>query len=151
VPGHWGETNVKWLAEIELLDEAVDGYWEQRGWHGTGPVNTVAKLWSESMLDNGHIEVAGHAYAGTRGVDAVEVSVDGGDTWRDAELSEPLPGEDVWRQWRFEFEPRASQEVVVRAIDGDGAVQAEERSEAFPSGATGWVSKTVNMMDASSS
>jgi len=59
-------------------------------------VNTVAKLWSESMLDNGHIEVAGHAYAGTRGVDAVEVSVDGGDTWRDAELSEPLPGEDVW-------------------------------------------------------
>jgi len=102
----------------DSLDEAVDGYWEQRGWHGTGPVNTVAKLWSESMLDNGHIEVAGHAYAGTRGVDAVEVSVDGGDTWRDAELSEPLPGEDVWRQWRFEFEPRASQEVVVRAIDG---------------------------------
>ncbi|SFR91048.1 Mo-co oxidoreductase dimerisation domain-containing protein [Halomicrobium zhouii] len=151
VPGHWGETNVKWLAEIELLDEAMDGYWERRGWHGTGPVNTVAKLWSESMLDDGQIEVAGHAYAGTRGVDTVEVSVDGGDTWRDAELSEPLPGEDVWRQWRFEFEPRASQEVVVRAIDGDGTVQAEERSEAFPSGATGWVSKTVNMMDASSS
>lgn len=151
IPGHWGETNVKWLDEIELLDEEMDGYWEQRGWHGTGPVNTVAKLWSESMLGNGNIEVAGHAYAGTRGVDVVEVSVDGGDTWQDAELSEPLPGEDVWRQWRFEFEPQGSQEVVVRAIDGTGTVQAKERSESFPSGATGWVSKTVNMMDASSS
>jgi Sulfite oxidase and related enzymes len=151
IPGHWGETNVKWLDEIELLDEEMDGYWEQRGWHGTGPVNTVAKLWSESMLDDGNVEVAGHAYAGTRGVDVVEVSIDGGDTWQEAELSEPLPGEDVWRQWRFEFEPQGSQEVVVRAIDGDGTVQAEEQSDSFPRGATGWVSKTVNMMDASSS
>lgn len=150
IPGHWGETNVKWLSEIEMLNEEMDGYWERRGWHGTGPVNTVAKLWSDTMLDNGNIEVAGHAYAGTRGISGVEVSIDGGDTWQDAELSEPLPGEDVWRQWRFEFEPQGSHEVVVRAIDGDGTVQAEEQSDSFPNGASGWVSKTVNMMDASS-
>jgi DMSO/TMAO reductase YedYZ molybdopterin-dependent catalytic subunit len=144
IPGHWGEVNVKWLSEIELLDEAADGYWERRGWHGTGPVNTVAKLWSDTVLDSGAVELAGHAYAGTRGIDRVEVSTDGGDTWRDAELSEPLPGEDVWRQWRHEFTPSGSHEVVVRAVDGEGTVQSEERSESFPSGATGWVSKTVD-------
>ncbi|MXR39770.1 molybdopterin-dependent oxidoreductase [Halobaculum sp. WSA2] len=143
VPGHWGETNVKWLSEIELLDEETDGYWEQRGWHGTGPVNTVAKLWSDTTLANGRIEVAGHAYAGTRGIERVEVSVDGGDTWRDAELSDPLPGNDVWRQWRYEFDPDGTHDVVVRAIDGEGTLQPENRSESFPSGATGWVEKTI--------
>ncbi|SFB84867.1 Mo-co oxidoreductase dimerisation domain-containing protein [Halobiforma haloterrestris] len=144
IPGHWGETNVKWLQEIELLNEEMDGYWEQRGWHGTGPVNTVAKLWSDTVLDDGTIEVAGHAYAGTRGIERVEVSTDGGDSWADAELSEPLPGDDVWRQWRYEFDPDGSHEVVVRATDGEGELQPEERSESFPSGATGWVSRTVN-------
>jgi DMSO/TMAO reductase YedYZ molybdopterin-dependent catalytic subunit len=148
VPGHWGETNVKWLSEIELLDEAMDGYWEQRGWHGTGPVNTVAKLWSTTTLDSGAIELAGHAYAGTRGIERVEVSTDGGSTWQDAELSEPLPGDDVWRQWRYEFTPDGSHDVVVRAVDGEGTVQPEERSNAYPSGATGWVRQTVNMMGA---
>ena len=148
VPGHWGETNVKWLSEIELLDEEMDGYWEQRGWHGTGPVNTVAKLWSTTTLDSGAIEVAGHAYAGTRGIERVEVSTDGGSTWQDAELSEPLPGDDVWRQWRHEFDPDGSHEVVVRAVDGEGAVQPEKRSDSYPSGATGWVRQTVNMMGA---
>jgi len=149
VPGHWGETNVKWLSEIELLDEEMDGYWEQRGWHGTGPVNTVAKLWSTTTLDSGAIELAGHAYAGTRGIERVEVSTDGGSTWQDAELSEPLPGDDVWRQWRYEFDPDGSHEVVVRAVDGEGTLQAEERSDSYPSGATGWVRQTVNMMGAS--
>ena len=144
VPGHWGETNVKWLDEIELLDEEVDGYWEERGWHGTGPVNTVAKLWSDTRRENGNVELAGHAYAGTRGIERVEVSTDGGQTWNDAELSEPLPGDDVWRQWRHEFTTDGNHEVIVRAIDGEGTVQPQERSDSFPSGATGWVSKTID-------
>lgn len=145
VPGHWGETNVKWLSEIELLEEEMDGYWEQRGWHGTGPVNTVAKLWSTTTLDSGNIELAGHAYAGTRGIKRVEVSIDGGSTWEDAELSEPLPGNDVWRQWRHEFNPdgNASHDVIVRAVDGEGDLQPEEQSDSYPSGATGWVQQTV--------
>jgi len=144
VPGHWGETNVKWLDEIELLDEEADGYWEERGWQGTGPVNTVAKLWDDTRLDDGRIELAGHAYAGTRGIDRVEVSTDGGDTWVDAELSADLPDEDVWRQWRHVFEPSGSHEVVVRATDGTGTLQPRDRSESFPSGATGWVTETVS-------
>jgi DMSO/TMAO reductase YedYZ molybdopterin-dependent catalytic subunit len=144
IPGHWGEINVKWLTEIEILDEPATGYWEERGWHGTGPVNTVAKLWTTNHLDDGRIEVAGHAYAGTRGVESVEVSTDGGETWTTAELSEPLPGTDVWRQWVHRYEASASHEVIVRATDGTGTLQPREESEAFPSGATGWVSKRID-------
>ncbi|SDN02025.1 DMSO/TMAO reductase YedYZ, molybdopterin-dependent catalytic subunit [Halogranum gelatinilyticum] len=144
IPGHWGEINVKWIDEIEILDRPADGYWEKRGWHGTGPVNTVAKLWVDNRLDDGRIEVAGHAYAGTRDVERVEVSTDGGATWADAELSERLPGTDVWRQWVYRYEPPGGEhEVVVRATDGTGTLQPEDEASAFPNGASGWVSKTL--------
>jgi DMSO/TMAO reductase YedYZ molybdopterin-dependent catalytic subunit len=144
IPGHWGEINVKWLTEIEILDEPATGYWEERGWHGTGPVNTVAKLWVENRLDDGRVEVAGPAYAGTRGIERVEVSVDGGATWTDAELSDPLPGDDVWRQWVYRYDPPdGAHEVVVRATDGLGTLQPEDEKRAYPSGPSGWVSKTI--------
>ncbi|WP_436930309.1 molybdopterin-dependent oxidoreductase [Halosimplex halobium] len=157
VPGHWGEISVKWITEIEFLDREADGYWEQKGWHGTGPVETVAKLHATTRTEDGRIAVGGHAYAGTRGIDRVEVSTDGGDTWADAELTERLPGatgavedppetaEDAWRQWRYAYDPPSgNHEVVVRATDGTGAVQPSEERDAYPSGATGWVSETVD-------
>ena len=144
IPGHWGEINVKWLTEIEFLDREVDGYWEERGWHGTGPVNTVAKLHAVNRLGGDRIQVGGHAYAGTRGVERVEVSTDGGDTWSEATLSEPLPGEDVWRQWVYEYaSPGSAHEVVVRAVDGTGETQTQIPAQAFPNGPAGWVRQDV--------
>ncbi|MBP1986283.1 molybdopterin-dependent oxidoreductase [Halolamina salifodinae] len=157
VPGHWGETNAKWLTEIEIRDEPEEGYWEQRGWEGTGEVHTIAKLHS-TTVDDGTVRVGGHAYAGTRGIDAVEVSTDGGASWTEASLSETLPeptpigeeepeptGEaaDAWRMWEHEYEADGKHEVVVRAIDGTGEAQPEQEREGYPSGATGWVRETV--------
>jgi DMSO/TMAO reductase YedYZ molybdopterin-dependent catalytic subunit len=153
IPGHWGEINVKWVTEMEILDGPEKGFWERRGWHGTGPVNTVAKLSASERLD-GRRRVAGHAYAGTRGVDRVEVSTDGGETWADATLSDPLPAgtdesgetaEDAWRQWAYTYDdPGREHTVVVRATDGTGAVQPREEEGPYPSGATGWASKTFS-------
>ena len=145
IPGHWGETNVKWLTEIELLNVEADGYWEERGWEGTGPVNTVAKLWDEGITErsDGRIELAGHAYAGTRGIERVEVSVDGGNSWTDATLSDPSEDVDVWRQWAHTFDPDGTHEVVVRATDGEGNRQPREKSDPSPTGASGWVTRTV--------
>ncbi|MFB6143507.1 MAG: molybdopterin-dependent oxidoreductase [Halorientalis sp.] len=159
IPGHWGEINVKWLTEIEVLDRAATGYWEQRGWHGTGPVTTVAKIHAVNNLPDGRQELGGHAYAGTRGVRTVEVSTDGGATWERADLSAPLadvtghggygpadvaPVDDTWRQWRHTYDPPdGAHEVVARAIDGTGQLQPREESGPFPNGPSGWVTRTV--------
>ncbi|WP_128904051.1 molybdopterin-dependent oxidoreductase [Halorubrum amylolyticum] len=145
IPGHWGETNVKWLSEIELLNVEEDGYWEERGWEGTGEVKTVAKLWDEGITErgDGRIELAGHAYAGTRGIERVEVSTDGGDSWTDAALSDSLPDADVWHQWRHVFDPDGTHEVVVRAVDGEGTRQIRESTDPSPTGSAGWVRRTV--------
>jgi DMSO/TMAO reductase YedYZ molybdopterin-dependent catalytic subunit len=157
IPGHWGEINVKWITEIEFLEREQDGYWEKNGWHGTGPVNTVAKLHAKTRTDDDQILLGGHTYAGTRDVERVEVSTDGGETWTDAELTDRLPGAtgaiedppeaaiDAWRQWRYAYDPpEGSHEVVVRATDGTGQLQPEEESGAFPSGPSGWVSETID-------
>jgi hypothetical protein len=124
-------------------------------------VRTVAKLHAVNNLEDGRKQVGGHAYAGTRGIDAVEVSTDGGETWNEAELSEPLPetageppeatgetpfGEDVWRQWKYEYDPtEAGPMVTVRARDGNGDLQPQEVSDSFPAGPSGWVSRQVEM------
>ena len=160
VPGHWGEVNVKWLTEIEFLEKEQDGYWEKRGWHGTGPVKTVAKLHGTERRDDGRVVVGGHAYAGLRGISAVEVSTDGGDSWTEAELAERLGGAtgpatdvgggdefaaDAWRSWRHVYDPpEGPHEVVVRAYERDGTRQPEESTGSFPSGPSGWVSETVD-------
>ncbi len=144
IPGHWGEINVKWLTEIRVAEEEPSGYWEERGWHGTGPVKTVAKLHHERVGDD-QIEVGGHAYAGVRGVSAVEVSTDGGETWTEAEISGTLPDADTQRQWVYRYDnPGERHEVVVRAIEADGTVQPDERTDAYPSGPGGWVSTTID-------
>ena len=149
IPGHWGEVNTKWLTEIELLDEEVDGYWEQRGWQGTGPVKPTATLKHDTMLDDGQRQVAGHAYAGLRGVSAVEVSTDGGASWSEATLSDPLPAaegegpaDDAWRQWRYSYDtPGSTHTVVVRMVDREGNVQTSEETDPVPTGPSGWVSR----------
>jgi hypothetical protein len=120
-------------------------------------VNTVAKLHAVNRLGDGasggtEMQAGGHAYAGTRGIRSVEVSTDGGESWDEATLSEPLPAdsveqtqsaEDAWRQWEYTYEAESPHEVVVRATDGEGDLQPDEESDSFPSGPTGWVSKRV--------
>jgi len=155
VPGHWGEINVKWLTEIEFLNEDAEGYWEKRGWYGTGTVVPVAKLEVTQKREDGSRVLGGHAYAGTRGVASVEVSTDGGDTWADARLSDPLDefntpigahidATDAWRQWSYEYAPPGgTYTVVVRLIDSNGNVQPSEERDPYPRGASGWASREL--------
>ncbi|AFZ74265.1 molybdopterin-dependent oxidoreductase [Natronobacterium gregoryi] len=147
VPDRWGKLHVKWLTDVEIVGEEAGGYWEERGWNGMGPVNAVTKVDRINRPDDGRIQLVGHAYAGARGVEAVELSIDGGDSWEEATLSEPLPDPDTTRQWRYEIDPSAddpdSYDVYARTIDGEGTVQPEERTDPYPDGATGWAQRTV--------
>jgi DMSO/TMAO reductase YedYZ molybdopterin-dependent catalytic subunit len=144
VPGHWGETNVKWLQEIEFLEEDTDGYWEERGWEGTGEVCAVTKIWTTTDTENG-VLLGGLAYDGTDGVDRVEISLDDGETWTETPVTDPLSTGDTWRQWRYEVTEPGEHDVVVRLVDRNGELQESEESESFPDGATGWVSDTITV------
>ena len=144
VPGRYGMRSTKWLTDIELSTADHVAYWEERGWDEEAVVNTLSYIRAVQRR-GGRVAVGGVAYAGFRGVDRVEVSLDGGDTWLDADLEEP-PGEFAWHRWRAVVE-RAPGEMSIRtrATDGTGEVQTKIPSQPHPAGSTGWHRKTVDL------
>ena len=71
--------------------------------------------------------VSGQAMSGRGAVTKVEVSTDGGKTWKDAKLGEDH-GEYAFRPWSFAWTPKTagSYTLAVRATDASGAVQTDE-------------------------
>ncbi|MFB6135182.1 MAG: molybdopterin-dependent oxidoreductase, partial [Halobacteriaceae archaeon] len=143
VPGRYGMKSTKWLTRIEASTRDHRGFWEQRGWSEEAVVNTFSYV-RAAEVGSERTAVGGVAYAGTRGIRRVEVSVDGGETWQEAELEDP-PGEHAWRRWRYVFDTPTgdSFETVVRAVDGTGARQTSERTSPHPDGSTGWHHRMV--------
>jgi DMSO/TMAO reductase YedYZ molybdopterin-dependent catalytic subunit len=142
VPGLFGYVSAtKWLSEIELTTmNAFDGYWVPRGWSKLAPVNTHSRIDVPrfgARLPAGRQPIAGVAWAPTRGISTVEISVDEG-PWQEARLSEPL-NEDTWRQWVVDWDARPGRhEIRSRATDGTGEIQTAEEVAPRPDGATGY-------------
>jgi hypothetical protein len=69
-------------------------------------------------------EVAGFAWSGHTPVARAEVSVDGGRSWRDAEL-DAATDRFAWRRFRHAWMPKAPgpAQLVARAIDEAGRAQ----------------------------
>ena len=142
VPGLYGMEHVKWLNKIEPVAADFRGYWQRRGWDDTAVIKTMSRFdipVNRERLPFTEIDVGGVAFAGTRGISRVEVSLDAGATWQDAAF-EPALSEYAWVIWRVGWpSPMAgNQTLMVRATDGAGTSQRELRMPNQPSGATGW-------------
>ncbi len=148
-PGLYGYAGAcKWVTELELTTFAdFDAYWVRRGWAANGPVRTASRIDRPQPFARpaaGKVTVAGVAWAQGRGIRTVEVRVDDR-PWRKAELL-PVPSSDTWVQWRHEWDATPGPHTLsVRATDGTGDVQTEQRATPYPSGATGWHSVTVTV------
>ena len=142
VPGLYGYVSAtKWLVELELTRFAdTAAYWVERGWAERGPIKTMTRIDTPGAFDQlsaGRVAVAGVAWAQHRGIERVEVRVDGG-PWEEARLA-PVPSTDTWRQWVFAWDATPGEHVLeARATDPSGKPQTEDEAEPFPSGATGW-------------
>jgi DMSO/TMAO reductase YedYZ molybdopterin-dependent catalytic subunit len=140
IPGRYGMKNVKWLTSIELMESDSDGYWEQRGWSKQAVVKTMSRF---DLPESGRphrerpIRLGGIAYAGRRGINAVQVSVDGG-MWQNADLQPPL-SMFTWVIWTLDWLPTPGRHRLrVRASDGESNVQPSARDAPIPTGASGY-------------
>ncbi|MFD6990125.1 molybdopterin-dependent oxidoreductase [Streptomyces sp. NPDC059943] len=147
VPGLYGYVSAcKWLEDLELTTFAgYDAYWVKRDWSREAPIKTQSRIDTPRPFASpkaGPVRVAGVAWAQHRGIERVEVRVDGGE-WNPAKLAAE-DTEDTWRQWMWEW-PAASgnHTLEVRATDRDGDIQTDERVGTVPNGATGWHSVVV--------
>ncbi|WP_433338832.1 molybdopterin-dependent oxidoreductase [Spirillospora sp. CA-294931] len=149
VPGLYGYVSAtKWVVDLKITRFATDqAYWTRRGYAERAPVKTFSRIDVPkpfARVKAGRVAIAGTAWAQHRGVDAVEWQVDDG-PWRRAELA-PVPGLDTWRQWVAEWNATPGPHTLrVRATDGTGATQPEDRARPFPDGATGWHSVVITV------
>lgn len=138
----------KWLKELRLTTlEDEDGYWIDRGWSKDGPVKTQSRIdvpRRRGDLTPGPQPIAGVAWAPSRGISRVEVSVDAG-PWQEATLGR-VTSDDTWVQWMLEWDAtEGDHEIVARATDGTGETQTEERTEVLPDGASGWPRRRIRV------
>jgi DMSO/TMAO reductase YedYZ molybdopterin-dependent catalytic subunit len=147
IPGRFGEENPKWLTRIELTDHFVGGLYADQGWYN-GPLHTITRIDRPDghIPFNQSIEIGGIAFAGNRGIQKVEVSVDGGISWNTAKLNPPL-SEDSWVLWTWQWEPNlpGPYTIVARSTDGTGQLQTSQKQGTVPNGATGYHSIQVQV------
>ncbi len=143
--GYIGARSVKWLSRIIVQDEPSQNYYQARAYKLFPPhVQPDTADWSQGLMlgelnvnsaicspqngdtfPTGSIRVSGYALSGGRGVARVDVSVDGGSTWRDATLL----GADTsygWRIWEIDLDlPSGEHEIIARAWDKAANTQPE--------------------------
>ncbi|MFD5276212.1 molybdopterin-dependent oxidoreductase [Pseudarthrobacter sp. NPDC058362] len=149
VPGLYGFVSAtKWVVDLEVTRFADNkAYWTQRGWSERGPIKTMARVdvpRSFAKVPAGKVAVGGTAWAQTRGITKVELQIDDGD-WVEAVLSTEA-SVDTWRQWSYEWDAAPGAHYLkVRATDGTGEVQTDQRADPVPDGASGWQSVMVTV------
>jgi DMSO/TMAO reductase YedYZ molybdopterin-dependent catalytic subunit len=139
VPGLYGYVSAcKWVVDMELTTfTAFDAYWTQRGWSQQAPVKTESRIDTpKGNVTAGTVMIAGVAWAQHRGVEAVEVGIDG--TWHQAKVA-AQDTIDTWRQWYYPWQATAGKHMLqVRATDKTGYTQTPVFHKPEPNGATGY-------------
>ncbi|HXB84307.1 MAG TPA: molybdopterin-dependent oxidoreductase [Candidatus Acidoferrum sp.] len=145
VPGWYATYWVKMLAEITVLDHVDDNFWMKTAYRipdtpaaniapgttgfATIPINKlnvrsfVTNIADGATISAGSTSLRGIAFDGGNGVRRVEISIDGGRTWRNAILEQDY-GKYSFRRWNARWDARpGAYDVAVRASSNDGVMQ----------------------------
>lgn len=135
VPGYIGARSVKWVTGIAVRERPSENYFQAVSYRllppglQLGPVAVNADILTPedgTILPAGPVLVTGYALGGDgRGVARVDVSLDQGRSWRQADL-EPAAGPWAWRHWRIVLDlPAGETTITARAWDTAAAAQPE--------------------------
>jgi DMSO/TMAO reductase YedYZ molybdopterin-dependent catalytic subunit len=146
VPGWYGAASVKWVTRVLAVDHAFGGYYQTTDYSyweireglpelkpiGAMPVKSVIAVpTSGAKVKCGErLNINGAAWTGCGDVTRVEVSLDRGLTWSDADLAD-LRTIGSWRLWSFQWVasgPAGSRSILARATDSHGRIQPAVRN-----------------------
>ncbi len=150
VPGWIGARSVKWLQRVTMRRGPSDNYFQAVAYRllppqadpmtagpgdglSLGPIALNSAILSPadgSTVPAGQVTVEGYAFAGDgRSVARVDVSVDGGDSWVQADLG-PDRGVWAWRLWHAEVAvPVGDTVLAARAWDSTAAAQPSDPAQ----------------------
>ncbi|ANJ11061.1 sulfite oxidase [Streptomyces parvulus] len=141
VPSWIGIASVKWVGDIEVSAEPLYSPWNTDFYRlfghgypqeGSAPLTrqTVKSAWELDAGANlaagvGH-RLTGRSWSGGGGVVRVDVSTDGGASWRPARLHD-APRRDGWVRWSTHWRPTAPgpYTLLARATDRTGRTQPD--------------------------
>lgn len=144
VPGYFGVNNVKWLKRIALTEEetgasiqASSYRFRDIGQSGNPQHPSMYRMPVKSWINGpgadgasiipGPATLHGVAFSGERGIEKVEVSVDDGLSWREAQLLEPDLGPNAWRSFVMPLDlTLGKHRFVSRATDRAGDTQPRD-------------------------
>jgi len=138
LPGWEGNTSVKWLRRIELADapymtrEETSKYTEKvkdgkiRQFSFVMDARSIITYPAYPVrIQRGWIEIRGLAWSGRGKIERVEVSVDSGESWQEAELQGPVL-DKAHTVFRYLWEWRGEEtQIMSRAVDETGYVQPD--------------------------
>jgi DMSO/TMAO reductase YedYZ molybdopterin-dependent catalytic subunit len=133
VPGFYGTNAVKWLTRLHLAEARADGPFTTQLYNdpvdgGTRPVwaiapeSVIVSPAPDTRLGQRPVDIWGWAWA-DGGVAKVEVSTDGGASWREAALASQHGW--AWQKFRIAWTPQGTGVAMLmsRATAKSGAVQ----------------------------
>ncbi|XP_074563034.1 sulfite oxidase [Curcuma longa] len=156
VPGVIGARSVKWLDRISIIEEECQGFfmqkdykmfppsvnWDNIDWSSRKaqmdfPVQSaICSLEDVDFVKPGKVTVAGYAVAGGgRGIERVDISVDGGKTWIEAQRCQtgniPYQSDDLnndkwaWVLFKAVVDVPERTVIIAKAVDTASNVQPE--------------------------
>ena len=132
VPGWYGMASVKWVTRMSALSQPFQGYFQNQRYiyeEPGRPTTPVTRMRVKSIItspvdgatiERGSMEVAGWAWSGNGRIVRVEVALDEGGGWRDAELHPPHSSH-AWVRWTLRCEPDQPGRHVLRSRATDAA------------------------------
>jgi sulfite dehydrogenase len=146
VPGYQGVNNIKYVKRLAFTAAESDAKIMSHGYRISPPgtqhdpsqpsvlemnvKSFVTAPVAEAPLKAGPVVLTGVAFSGVHALRRVEVSVDGGRTWKEARLIGPDLGKYAWRQFALPVQlPAGTHVIASRATDAGGNVQPEARLE----------------------
>ena len=137
VPGFEGNMNVKWLRRLKAVTEPAysreetskytdlmpDGVAREFTFYMEAKSIITRPSGGQRLKQTGFLEITGLAWSGHGKIKRVDVSVDSGKNWQEAQLQEPVLTRALTRfrlPWQWDGQPAVIQS---RAVDETGYVQ----------------------------
>jgi DMSO/TMAO reductase YedYZ molybdopterin-dependent catalytic subunit len=145
VPGWYAMASIKWLQRIIVTNEPFTGYYQTMDyafWKRRGDIAELTPLAEmqikaeiakpakgEIVPADSKVRVHGAAWTSDGEISKVELSTNGGSTWKEAKLlgdSKP----NAWQLWEYDWKTPATAGkavLIARATDSQGRTQPVER------------------------
>jgi DMSO/TMAO reductase YedYZ molybdopterin-dependent catalytic subunit len=141
LPGYYGVNNVKYVRRLAFTDQESEAAIQRTGYRirpvGQRGAPDQPSMWEMTVKSwvtqplresgKGSVQIIGVAFGGHRALRRVEVSTDGGKSWREARFLGPDLGRFAWRPFALAADLSPGTYLVAsRASDEDGNRQPEE-------------------------